>query len=117
MGRLCLVINAVNVVIKSFRVGLNLKKLGLQHYKVDIHLKDHKLKKPIVKYLESKPYVEYLNFSLGWADIEPEFVVKNVEEVLQIIEDIETKFSNSIKKQNIWIGESVYKLCCIPEIF
>lgn len=104
-------------VIMSFRVNLNLQLLGLQHYKVDIYLREHKLKKPIIDFLKSKPYVEYLNFAMGWADIEPEFVVKNMEELLKIIENIDTKFPNSIKKQNFWVIEKVHKLRCIPEIF
>lgn len=104
-------------VIMSFRVNLNLKYLGLQNYKVDIYLKDHRLKKPIIDFLKSKSYVEYLNFSLGWADIEPEFVVKNMEELLKIIENIDSHFPNSIKKQNFWIIEKVHKLRCIPKLF
>jgi len=35
-------------VIKAFRVNVDLSKLGLQRFKVDIYLKDHKLKKPIM---------------------------------------------------------------------
>jgi len=103
-------------VIKGFRVDIDLSKLGLQHYKVDIYLKDHKLKKPILKYLEEKYYVEYMNFSLGWADIEPEFVVKNFDELLKFLDEINNKFSGTIKKQSFFITDKLHKLRCMPEL-
>ena len=41
-----------NDVIRAFRVNLDHMKLDLQHYKVDIYLKDHNLKKPVFDYLK-----------------------------------------------------------------
>ncbi len=101
-------------VIKGFRVDINLSKLNLQNYKVDIYLKNHKLKKSIIKYLEEKPYLEYMNLAIGWADIEPEFVVKNFDELLNILTEIDTKFSGAIKKQSFFIDEKVHKIRCLP---
>jgi len=103
-------------VIKGFRIDLDLSTLGLQHYKVDIYLKDHKLKKPMLKYLGDKPYIEFMNFTHGWADVEPEFVVKSFDELLKILEEINTKFSGVIKKQSFFITEKLHKLRCMPEI-
>jgi len=104
-------------VIKGFRVDLDLSALGLQHYKVDIYLKDHKLKRPILKYLGDKPYIEFMNFAHGWADIEPEFVVNSFNELLKILDEINTKFSGVIKKQSFFITEKLYKLRCLPELY
>lgn len=103
-------------VIKSFRININLQKLGLNLYKVDIYLKNHKLKKPIFNYLKNKPYLEFMNFAIGWADLEPEFVVKNFDELLKIMEEINSEFSGVIKKQTFWITEKIYKLRCLPEL-
>lgn len=103
-------------VIKGFRVDVDLSKLDLQHYKLDIYLKDHKLKKPILKYLEDKSYVEYMNLSLGWADLGPEFVVKNFDELSKILDDINNNFSGAIKKQSFLITEKLHKLRCMPEL-
>ncbi len=103
-------------VIKAFRVNIDLSKLDLRSYKVDIYLKDHKLKKPILDYLKEKPYIEYMNFAIGWADLEPEFVVKNFDELLKILDEINKDFSGAIKKQAFFITEKLYKLRCLPEI-
>jgi len=103
-------------IIRGFRVNIDLPKLDLHHYKVDIYLKDHKLKKPILKYLEDKPYTEYMNLAMGWADLEPEFVVKDMDELIRILDEINIKFSGVIKKQIFWVVEKVHKLCCLPEL-
>jgi DNA-binding Lrp family transcriptional regulator len=106
-----------NGVIQAFRTTIDISKFDLQKYKVEIYLKEHKQKKTIIKYLENKPYFEGLNLVIGWADIEPEFVVKNVNELNQILAEIDSKFPNSIKKQNYWILEKVHKERWLPEIY
>jgi DNA-binding Lrp family transcriptional regulator len=103
-------------IIRAFRVDLNLSQLGLQHFKVDIYLKDHKLKKPVFEYLARKPYLEYMNLAIGWADLEPEFVVKNFDELLKILDELNSKFSGAIKKQSFFITEKMYKQRSMPKI-
>ena len=104
-------------IIKAFRVNVALSKLGLQNFKTDIYLKEHKLKKPIINYLKDKPYLQFMNLAIGWADLEPEFVVKNFDELVKILDEINAKFSGAIKKQSFFIAEKLYKLRCMPEIF
>jgi len=104
-------------VIKAFRIEIDLSKLGIQSYKPDIYLKDHKLKKAVFNYLKDKPYLEYMNFAIGWSDLEPELVVKDFDELLKILDEINLKFSGVIKKQSFFIIEKVHKLRCLPELF
>jgi DNA-binding Lrp family transcriptional regulator len=104
-------------VIKAFRVNISLGKLNLQKYKVEIYLKNHELKKPVFEYLEEKEYIEFMNFALGWADLEPEFVVKDFNELLLILEEINQKFSGAIKKQTFFIAETIFKQRCLPELY
>jgi DNA-binding Lrp family transcriptional regulator len=104
-----------NGVIQAFRVNLNRPEIGVQNFKVDIYLKEHKLKNPIIKYLEEKPYVEFINFALGWSDLEPEFVVKNFDELSSILDKINTKFYGAIKKQSFFITEKDHKIRCMPK--
>jgi len=106
-----------NNVVQGFRVRINLAYFDLQYYKVDIHLRDHCQKNSIIKYLEGKSYLEGLNLAIGWADIEPEFIVKNVNELNQILAEIDIKFPNTIKKQNYWIMEKIYKERWLPKLF
>jgi len=103
-------------VIQSFRVGVDYSKLDLQHFKVDIYLKEHKKRKAIWNFLKDKPYFEYLNVSVGWCDLEPEFIVKNVEELDKIFNEIDLNFPSAIKKWNFWITEESYKERWLPEL-
>ena len=102
-------------VIDAFRVNIDVTKLSLHRYKADIYLKDHNLKKPVFDYLKNKSYIEYMNLSMGWADLEPEFVVKDIDELSSILEDLNLKFSGAIKKQSFFIIEKFHKLRCLPE--
>jgi len=104
-------------ILKAFRVNISLSKLNLQKYKVEIYLKNHELKKPVYEYLAKKEYVEFVNFTIGWADLEPEFVVKDFNELLQILEEINQKFSGAIKKQTFFIAEKIFKQRCLPELY
>ena len=102
-------------IIQAFRVNIDLSKLGLQHYKLEIYLKDHKQGKAIWNYLKETPYLEYLNVTIGWCDLEFELIVENVDKLSQIMRDIDLKFPNSIKKQTFWIFEKVHKDRWLPE--
>ena len=102
-------------VIQSFRVGIDYSKLDLQHFKVDIYLKEHNKRKMLWNFLKDKPYFEYLNVSVGWCDLEPEFVVKDVDELDKIFNEIDLHYPGSIKKWNFWITEESYKERWLPE--
>jgi Lrp/AsnC family leucine-responsive transcriptional regulator len=104
-------------VIQAFRVGVDYSKLDLQHFKVDIFLKEHNKRKIIWTFLKDKSYFEYLNVSVGWCDLEPEFVVKNVDELDIIFDEIDKRFPGSIKKWNFWITEESYKERWLPEFY
>jgi DNA-binding Lrp family transcriptional regulator len=106
-----------NQVLKMFRVDLDLSNFELQKFKVDIHLKNHKLKKQIYSYLADKNYIEFMNYAIGWADLEPEFVVKNFQELLHVLDEINKFFSGIIKKQSFFIVEKIHKQRCLPVLY
>ena len=106
-----------NDVIKTFRVNLNLKNIGLQQFKVDIYLKEHKYKKPIFEFLSTNPALQFMNFSIGWSDLGPEFVVTHYDDLYRILDEINLKFPNSIKKHSFFIIDKIYKIRCLPVLF
>ena len=105
-----------NNVIRGFRLNINYQKIGLQFFKIDIYLKQFKERESIIKYLETQPFFVVLNVAVGWADIEPEFVVKNVETLLEILEELNERFPNIIKKQVFWIAKENHKERWLPEM-
>jgi len=105
-----------NGIINAFRVNIDLSKLELQHYKLEIYLRDHKQRNAIWNYLKEKPYCDTLNVAIGWCDLEFEITVGNVNELGRIMDEIYSKFPNAIKKQTFWITEKVHKERWLPEL-
>jgi DNA-binding Lrp family transcriptional regulator len=103
-------------VIDGFRVNVDVSKLDLQDFKVDIYLKDHKQRNLIIEYLKTKPYLTVLNVSIGWSDIEPEFIFKNINELTEEMERINSKFPNVIKNYNFWLTDKQHKFRWLPEM-
>ena len=68
-------------------------------------------------FLKNKPCLQCLNVAIGWADIELEFVINNINEIDQLINEINIKYPNSIRKYSFWIAEKVYKNRWLPEIY
>jgi len=104
-----------NNVINAFRLNIDLSKIGLQHYKLEIYLKDHKQRNAIWSYLKEQPYCDTLNVAIGWSDLEFEIIVENVQKLGQIMEEIDAKFPNTIKKQSFWIFDKVHKERWLPK--
>jgi DNA-binding Lrp family transcriptional regulator len=104
-----------NNVINAFRVNIDLSKIGLQHYKLEIYLKDHKQRNAIWSYLKEQSYCDTLNVAIGWSDLEFEVIVENVQRLGQVMEEIDAKFPNTIKKQGFWIFDKVHKERWLPE--
>ena len=105
-----------NGVINAFRVNVDLPKLGLQQYKLEIYLRDHKQRDAIWNYLKEKPYCDSLNVAIGWCDLEFEITVENIDKLGRIMDEIYSKFPNAIKKQTFWIVEKIHKERWLPEL-
>ena len=103
-------------VVQAFRIHIDYSKLGLQHYRLDINLKNHKQRNTIIEYLETKPYFIVLNVAMGWSDIEPEFVFKNMDELNEEMESMNSKFPNVIRNYNYWSVPKIHKFRWLPEM-
>jgi len=103
-------------VIQAFRTSIDVSKLGLQHYKLDIYLREHKQRKPIMNYIRYNPNLTYIDVSIGFSDLELEFYLENEDKLLKIMEDINSRFPNSIKNYSYFITQNVHKVRFMPEI-
>jgi len=106
-----------NNIIQGYRVGLDFQKLGFQHFKVDVHLIDHKNRNKMIEYVKQNPYVLYVTKSIGFSDIEFEIIVKNTDEIVDFIEKINTIFPKSIKKYEFFSAKKTHKLRFLPELY
>jgi len=103
-------------VIQAFRVGIDMTKLGLKPFKVDIQLQEHVQRKPIIEFIKTYPYLVFIGTSAGVSDLELEFDLEDSEKVHQILENIKQKFPNAIRKYEYYSIEQVYKTRWFPEL-
>jgi len=102
-------------VILRFHVTINWEIIGYKWFKVDLYLKDYNKKHQIIKYLETNPHLSYIDKTFGYADLELELIVKNVNQLKQIIEDLSTKFPKMIRSYSYFSVAKSYKWIDIPE--
>jgi len=89
----------------------------LKRYKVDIYLKEYKQRINIINYIKKSPYLIYISTSTGISDLEFEFVVESSEKLIEIIENINTNFPNSIRSYSFYGDLKIYKETFLPKLF
>jgi Lrp/AsnC family leucine-responsive transcriptional regulator len=105
-------------IIQGFRVGIDIGKLGYMHYKVDIWLKELTKRREIWRYLRENSHVTFINTSAGYADLEVEFNVESLDNLLHYMDEVQGKFFNAIRKF-IYFGinqNQIQKLRCLPDL-
>ena len=84
-------------VIMRYSTEINWPKIGYQLYKADIVLKDPKKNYQIIDYIEANPNLFCRMASLGYVDLELIFLLNNANQLHQILEDLSSKFPNTIR--------------------
>ena len=102
-------------VILRFHVTINWDIIGYKWFKVDLYLKDYNKKHLIIKYLEIYPNLSYIDKTFGYADLELELIVKDINQLKQIIEDISSKFPKMIRSYTYFSVAKSHKWVDIPE--
>jgi len=105
-----------NEIIKAFRIHIDISKIRLQKFAIWMYLKDHSKKKQIMDYFKEKPYLEYICESVGWADLQFEVIVENLDRLMEITERVDTKFPNSIRRQSFLIAFKYHKERWMPDM-
>jgi len=104
-------------IIQGYKLGFNSKALGLEYFKVNIWLRQPSKRRKLWDYLKYNPHVIFLNTSAGYADIEIEFVVNSLDSILELMDELSSKFPNSIRKYTYFRGQATpYKIRSIPEL-
>lgn len=94
-----------NKVIQAFRVNIDFKKIGYQMQAIEIYIKDHSKKQAIIEYLKTNPHVyDIMSMSIGWSEIGVQALVKDTNDLMTIIQDVEARIPNAIRKTQFWIS-------------
>ncbi len=102
-------------IIQKFKVNIDFSKLGYSLYKVDLVLKDRSKLNQIIKYVETNSYFICRDITIGYTDLELEFILKNTNQLHQIMEDLTVKFPKSIRNYTYFRVETTHKTRYIPE--
>jgi Lrp/AsnC family transcriptional regulator, regulator for asnA, asnC and gidA len=103
-------------IIQAFRVGIDISKLGLKPYKIDVYLKEHTQRKAIIDYIKNNPNLVFIGTSAGVSDLELEPDLKDSDMIHNMLEDINVKFPGAIRKYDYFSVQQVHKYRWMPEI-
>ncbi len=102
-------------VIVGYTIGLNLSKLGFQGYRVDLELNTTKKNQEIFDYCLKHKYIYQINKSIGGANFEIEVIVKNLNHLIEIIEELKQEFKGTINDVEYFGFSTFYLLKFIPD--
>jgi Lrp/AsnC family transcriptional regulator for asnA, asnC and gidA len=103
-------------VITGTGVSIDFSKLEYKKFKVDINLNEEVIKQSVIDYLVKNPHVITIFATIGdSSDIEFDFIVKDINQILNLIESILVKFPNSIKDYKYHRDVKRHKQISIPK--
>jgi DNA-binding Lrp family transcriptional regulator len=99
-------------------INVDWSKLGYRWFHLQIGLRDYSKKNKIINYMRENPYLirrfKFLNLDL---DLHFALLLKDLQQLRDIIEDMSTEFPNSINDYHFYSTFKVYKYnFMIPEI-
>lgn len=106
---------AKSKVIQSYRAKINWPLLGYSLYKIDFSLNSIAKAEEIRKFTETIPSLAFIDETLGGADFEAEFYLKDEYELEQLVAGCKKKFFSSIEEINYLVYSNVLKYSYFPE--
>lgn len=102
-------------IIVGYKINLNLQKMGFQGYRVDFLLNSVKRNKELFEYIKQHKYFYQINKSIGGADFETEIVVKDLNHLLEILEETVNRFSDVIRGYEYFGYSEFPTLSIVPD--
>jgi DNA-binding Lrp family transcriptional regulator len=96
-------------VILRYFINIDWPTIGYQWFKADIVLKNPEKKQQIVEYIENNPNLFHRIASLGYVDLELIFILNNANQLHQIMEDLSSKFPDTIRTYKYFSATKTHK--------
>ena len=90
-------------LIIGFKPMFNWAKIGYRWFKLDLYLSEYTQYHKIIEYMEKNPFLYTIDHTIGYADLELELILKDVNHLNQIVEDLHTKFPRIIRNHKYMI--------------
>ena len=82
---------------------------------MDIQIKKYNVRGKIIKYIQLNPHLVYLDETAGSSDLELSFIIKNEEQLHQIMKDIIMNFPDTIQNYKYYHIFKSHKILYLPE--
>ena len=102
-------------IIAGCKIDIDQGKLGYQGYRVDLSLNKTDRRNEIFSYCRNHSNIHQINDSIGGADFEFEIIVKDLEELLKIMNDMITTFKGVIASYEYFSFSVFPKLTIVPD--
>jgi len=96
-------------VIQRYTINIDWPKIGYQWFKADIILRDPEKIQQIADFIENNPNLLYKISSIGYVDLELMFILNNANQLHQIMEDLSSKFPNTIENYKYFSTTKTHK--------
>lgn len=96
-------------VIMRYSIDIDWPKIGYRLYKADVVLKDPRKIHQIIDYVATNPNLFCRMASLGYVDLELIFMLNNANQLHQIMEDLSSKFPDTIRNYKYFSDIKTHK--------
>jgi DNA-binding Lrp family transcriptional regulator len=105
-------------IIEKYTINIDWSKLGYRWYNLEINLSNYNKKGQIIDFMSQHPnLISRFNFLNLDMDLHFNLLLKNMQQLREIIEDISNNFPNSINDYHFYSTYKIYKYnFMIPEI-
>lgn len=103
-------------IIQGYRAMIDVHRLGYEFYKTEIRLSSYKNIQKVLAFCHTHPNIYQVDKTIGGETLEIEFHVKNLKDMLRIIEDFEKEFPKLIERFDYLTILSEEKITYMPEI-
>ncbi len=102
-------------VLQRYSITMDINKLGLREFMVNLSLRDYTKKNQIIQYLSTNPFLWEIHKAIGGCDLEITLFATNFEHFYHVIEDLRKKFPDDIANYDYLYVIEVYKSHVLPE--
>lgn len=102
-------------IISGYKIHLNLEKIGYVSYRVDFELLSTKENGRLFEYCKQHPNIYQVNKSIGGANFEIEVIVKSLNHLLEVIDEVKTEFREVIEDDDYFGFSTFHVLNFIPD--
>jgi Lrp/AsnC family transcriptional regulator, leucine-responsive regulatory protein len=105
-----------NKIIMGFNALIDANKLGYNFYKIDFYLNDLSKIDEMFNFAKQNKNIVYRMRTIGGPDFEIEIMIRNINEMERLIEEIREKFKDKIDTYKINRFEYTLKQICLPGV-